>query len=312
MRTSALRALAAALLALALAAGATPPFPARGIAIVVPEAPGGESDGLARILAPALAEVWGQPVTVENVTGEGRESAAWRVSRASWDAYTLLLAPSATIEDPRVHYFAAVTLVASSPLVVVAGAKSRLAGVADLVKAAGARPGKLAYAAVGSHRARGLAGEHFKAVAKVDLRRVEHATAQEALAAVAAGKADVAFVPLREALAAVAAGKAKALAVTGAARAHALPKVPTVAESGFERFVAVEWQGLMLPSATPRPLVAAHNDGANKALALPGVREKIRALGLEPEGGPLMRLVDLIRMDREEWLKLAVPKDGKP
>jgi len=307
MRSSALRLLLLLLAGLAPAPGLAQPFPSRPITIVVPEAPGGQSDRLARILAPELSKLWGQPVNVENDPAEGGRSAAWRVSRSSWDAYTLLLATTAILDDPKRHQFAPVATVATSPLVLLANARSKVAGVAGLVKIARARPGKHAYGALDAPLAIGLAGEHFKAVAGVDLRRVSFDSADALIAALASGKIDVAFLPLGEALAPLASGKAKALAVTGAARAHALPKVPTVAESGFPAFEAVGWQGLMLPIATPKPLVAIHNADANKVLEMTGVREKILALGAEPGGGSSGRLFDLMRMDREPRRKPGQP-----
>ncbi|MBK6982827.1 MAG: hypothetical protein IPH30_15860 [Betaproteobacteria bacterium] len=145
-----------------------------------------------------------------------------------------------------------------------------------------------------------------------NLRRVPFGTAEEALAALAARRIDVAFVPLGAALAPVQAGKARALAVTSAARARALPKVPTVAESGYAGFEAVAWQGLLLPIATPKPLVAIHNADANKVLALPAVRDAILALGLEPGGGSSGRLFDQIRVDRGEWSTFFAPVARKP
>ncbi len=297
-------ALAAALAALPLAAA---PFPSRPFTVVVPTAPGSDADRLARLLAPELGKVWGQPVTVADDPSDGGLAAAWRAARAPWDAYTVFLSASATIDDPRKHYFAAVTTVATEPLAIVARRASRLKDVAGLVKAAKAKPGRLAYGALEGGRARALAGELFRRATGTDLRRVSFASAQEALAAAAAGKVDVAFVPAREAAADLAAGRVKALAVTGAKRAHALPAVPTVAESGHPGFEAVSWYGLMLPIATPRPLVALHNADANRVLELPAVREAILAMGLEPEGGPIARLFDLIRLDREQWPKLAPP-----
>lgn len=312
MRLFRLRAIVTLAAALAAPAHAAQLFPARPITIVVPDAPGGMSDLLARVLAPELARVWNQPVSVENDPAQDGLSAAWRVSRSPWDAYTLLLAPTATLDDPKKHYFASVAVVSTAPLALVAKAKSRHRGVKELVKLAKAKPGSLSYGAVGSRRATGLAGEYFKSVAGVDLRRVQFGTAAEALAALAAGKVDVAFVPLAEALAPVAAGSLLALAVTGAARAHALPEVPTVSESGYTGFEAVDWQGLMLPIATPTPFVATHNADVNKVLALPAVRDALLALGVEPGGGTSGRLFDLIRMDREQWPKLGVPATGKP
>lgn len=313
-----MKTLATGALALSLAlAGATaclaqPVFPARPITIVVPAAPGGDADTLARILAPALRQVWKQPVNVQNVPDEGGAVAADRVARSPWDAYTLLLAPTATIGDSKVRYFAPVALVATSPLAIVAASKSRIANVADLAKHARARPGKLAYGEAGDRRAVGLAGELFRSVAGVDIRRVRFDTAAEALAGVLAGKVDFAFVPLRDALPQLAGGKLKALAVTGLARATALPAVPTVAESGYAGFEAVEWYGLMLPIATPLPFVTIHNADANKALALPEVRAKIVAAGLEPGGGPSGRLFNLIQMDWNQWPTLGNAATGKP
>ena len=313
MKSFVRRAAALVLASLAAPLAAAPQiFPARPITIVVPDAPGGKADALARILAPELSKVWKQPVAVENVPGDGGRTAAWRVARSPWDAYTLLLAPTATIDDPRKHYFASVSVVATSPLVLLAGAGSRIADVAGLVKLAKAKPGGLAYGAVGAAGATGLAGELFKSMAGVDLRRVEFGTGGEAIAGLAAGRVDVAFVPVNEAMAQIAGGAVKALAVTGAVRAGALPKVPTVAESGVPGYEAVTWYGLMLPIATPTPFVAIHNADANKVLAAPDVREKIRAEGVEPAGGPYGRLFELIRMDQEQWSKLARPAAAKP
>jgi len=312
MKTLLLRAAALVVAVLAAANAAALPFPSRPFTIVVSVAEGEEADRLARILAPEFAKVWGQPVNVENVIGEDGRKAALRVATSYWDAYTLYLAPSATIDDPKTHFFAPVALVSTSPLAVVVAPKARLASLRDLVKQAKAKPGKLARGAVGDSRATGLAGDHFESVAGVNLVRVQYATGDEAIAGLLAGKVNVAFVPLKDALAPVRARKVRAIAVSGLERAGALPGVPTVAESGFPGFEAVTWYGLMLPIATPRPLVGLHNSGANKVLALPEVRRKIGELGLEPAGGSIEQIFNIIRLDREQWLRLGTRAAGKP
>jgi tripartite-type tricarboxylate transporter receptor subunit TctC len=312
MKILLLRAAALVVAVLAAANAAALPFPSQPFTIVVSVAEGEEADRLARILAPEFAKVWGQPVNVENVTGDDGRKAAMRVATSYWDAYTLYLAPSATIGDPKTHFFAPVALVSTSPLAVVVAPKARIASLQDLVKQSKAKPGKLARGAVGDSRATGLAGDHFESVAGVSLARVQYATGDEAIAGLLAGKVNVAFVPLKDALAPVRARKVRAIAVSGLERAGALPGVPTVAESGFPGFEAVTWYGLMLPIATPRPLVSLHNSGANKVLALPEVRRKIGELGLEPAGGSIERIFDIIRLDREQWLRLGTRAAGKP
>jgi tripartite-type tricarboxylate transporter receptor subunit TctC len=294
-----------ALLALLVATGALAQgFPAKPVHVVVPFPPGGGADALARIMAPHLQKLWGQPVVVENRPGASGHIGADFVANSPGDGYTLLMSSTASLTEKNVHQFAPVTLVSASPYVITVNPRVAATSVRELVDVAKKSPGKLTYGSSGTGAASHLSAELFKAMTGTDMLHVPYKGTGQALTDLLAGQIDVMFAPAQTVMAQVQAGKLRALAVTSAKRATTLPDLPTAAESGAPGYEAVGWFGLLVPAATPRDLVARLSGDANKVLADPDVRQKLLAVGAEPSGNTPEEFARFIRDDQAKWSKL--------
>ena len=304
------RALAALAMAMAttLAALAAEPFPARAVHIVVPFPPGGGTDVLARILQPALQQAWGQPVVVENRAGAAGAIGAEYVAAQPADGYTLMMSSTASLTAKNVARFAPVTLVSASPYVIVVNAKLTVATVAELIAHARRNPGKVSFGSSGIGAASHLAGELFKAMAGVDMLHVPYKGTGQALTDLLGGQIDVMFAPAETVMQQVQAGRLRALAVTSARRATALPALPTAAESGLPGYEAIGWFGLLAPAKTPPAIVARISSDANNAMADPEVRRRILDAGAEPSGDTPEAFARFIRDDMAKWARLIAER----
>lgn len=280
------------------------PFPAKPVRIVVPFPPGGGADALARLVAPQLAEIWKQPVAVENRPGASGHIGADFVAQAQADGTTLLMSSTASLTEKNVAQFAPVTLVSASPYVVTASLKTPVASIRELIALAGANPGKLSYASSGAGAASHLSAELFKSMAGVDLLHVPYKGTGQALTDLLAGQVDLLFAPSQTVIQHVRAGKLRALATTGARRTATLPDLPTVAESGLPGYEALGWFGVLAPAATPRPIVEQLSADANRVLADPDVRSRMIALGADPRGNTPEEFARFIRDDQAKWAQL--------
>ena len=280
------------------------PFPAKPVRIVVPFPPGGGADALARLVAPQLAEIWKQPVAVENRPGASGHIGADFVAQAQADGTTLLMSSTASLTEKNVAQFAPVTLVSASPYVVTASLKTPVASIRELIALAGANPGKLSYASSGAGAASHLSAELFKSMAGVDLLHVPYKGTGQALTDLLAGQVDLLFAPSQTVIQHVRAGKLRALATTGARRTATLPDLPTVAESGLPGYEALGWFGVLAPAATPRPIVEQLSADANRVLADPDVRSRMIAIGADPRGNTPEEFARFIRDDQAKWAQL--------
>ena len=302
--TSMLR-LAAALALFAIASLASAQdFPARPVHVIVPFPPGGGTDALARIMGPFLTKIWGEPVIVENKPGASGHIGADAVAASAADGYTLLMSSTASLTPKNVDKFAPVTLVSASPYVVVVNPKVQATSIRELVDLAKREPGKLTFGSSGTGAASHLAGELFKSMAGVDMLHVPYKGTGQAVTDLLAGQIDVMFAPGETVMAHVKAGKLRALAVTSAKRATAIPDLPTVAESGVPGYEAIGWFGLLAPAATPKALVERISRDANRVLADAEVRERMLALGAEPSGDTPEAFGSFIRADQAKWSQL--------
>ncbi|HET7546665.1 MAG TPA: tripartite tricarboxylate transporter substrate binding protein [Usitatibacter sp.] len=296
-----LLALAACLLAPALHAEA---FPARPVHILVPFPPGGGTDALARIMGPYLSQRWGQPVIVENKPGASGHIGAEVVAAAPADGYMLLMSSTASLTPKNVDKFAPITLVSASPYVVVVNPKVPATNIRELVEYAKKNPGKLSFGSSGTGAASHLAGELFKSLAGIDMLHVPYKGTGQAVKDLLGGQIDVMFAPGETVMPQVKAGRLRALAVTSAQRATAIPELPTVAEAGVAGYEAIGWFGLLAPVATPKAIVDKISRDANAVLADPEVRAKMLALGAEPSGDTPEAFARFIRADQAKWSKL--------
>jgi tripartite-type tricarboxylate transporter receptor subunit TctC len=303
-------------------------WPTKTVRIVVPFAPGGTTDILARAIAPELSKALGQPVIVDNRAGAGGNVGAEIVARSPNDGYTLLMGTVGTHGINRALYpklpydpikdFAPITLVAAVPNVMemnVDKAKAlNINNVADFVKYAKANPGKLNMASSGSGTSIHLSGELFKSMTGSYMTHIPYRGSGPALMDMVGGNADVMFDNLPSSLPQIKGGKLKALAVTSAQRSPALPDVPTVAEAGgplLKGYEASSWFGLLAPAGTPPEIVNRIQQEVAKSLSTPAIKEKMVAQGAIPSGNTPAEFAKLIQSEHEKWAKVVKASGAK-
>lgn len=299
---------------LALLAGAVPGsraqgYPSRAIRLVVPWGPGGLVDTGGRVVGDALQKALGQSTAVENVPGAAGTLGAQQVAKAAPDGHTLLVATSSLAIDVgggRSLAFDPATdlvptaLIGDSHSVVIVPAASPLQTLADLVAVAKARPGALSYGTPGIGSPAHLFTELFLQVTGVTMLHVPYARAS-ALNDLMGGRLDVMFATVPVALPQVAAGTVRALAVTGAKRDAALPRVPTAVEAGVPRYEAGQWVGLFAPARTPAEVVARLNAEISRALSAPDTASYLRSRGLEPRTATPAEFAAVFAADVRKW-----------
>jgi tripartite-type tricarboxylate transporter receptor subunit TctC len=288
-------------------------YPERVIKIVVPFAPGGGTDVVARTLAQEMAKDLAVSVIVENKPGAGTIIGTQAVAVSEPDGYTLLMGTFANAVNPSLNAklpykpekdFAAVALVARSFNIVVVNPKSAINSIADLIAAAKADPGKLSYGTYGTGTSAHLAGELFKSLAKVDLTTVPYKGAAPAITDLISGQIQVMFTTVASAASLIAAGQLRALAVTTVERSPAFPELPTVAEAGVPGYAAESWYGLFAPAKTPQDVI----DRLNKSAAMAVQSEAFQRLGVN-EGlvmvaRPPEELERYFRGEEARWRKV--------
>jgi tripartite-type tricarboxylate transporter receptor subunit TctC len=281
--------LAAALLAQAACAFAQS-FPAKPVRVVVAFSPGGVTDIIARTIGGKLAELWGQPVVIENRPGAGGSIAAVAVSRAPADGTMLLVHSSgyainaalnpALPYDPRKDLVDVAPL-GSQPMLLVVSPASGIASVRDLIAAAKAKPGELAYGSAGIGSGAHLNGEKFRIAAAVDVLHVPYKGGAEAIQDTIAQRLGFTFNTVTLALPHIREGRLRPLGVSSAQRSALLPDVPTIAEAGVPGFEFSFWNGLWAPAGTPPQVVERIARDVARAVAQPDVRERFANLGAE-------------------------------
>jgi tripartite-type tricarboxylate transporter receptor subunit TctC len=278
----------------AVAAGTYPEHPVR---IVVPFAPGGGTDVVARTLAQEMAKDLGASLFIENRPGAGTIIGTQAVAASRPDGYTLLMgtfshAVNTTLNaklpyDPH-RDFAPVALIARSFNLVVVNPKSSVRSIADLIAAAKANPGKMTFGTYGVGTSAHLAGELFNDLAKVNLTAVPYKGAAPAITDLIGGQIDVMFTTVASAAALVESGQLRAIAVTSAERSPAFPELPTVTEAGVPSYAAESWYGLFAPAGTPKEVIDRLNKSAASAVQAQsfkklGVNEGLVTVALPPE-----------------------------
>jgi tripartite-type tricarboxylate transporter receptor subunit TctC len=313
-------ALAIALSAVMLDAGSAlaQSYPSKPIRLLVPFAAGGAVDVLARLIAGKLGESLGQSVVVENRPGAGGNIAADAVAKAAPDGYTLLQNTNGQAISPALYRnlpfdavgdFTPITQLVASNLILVASPRSEITSLAQLVALAKEKPGSLSYGSSGIGNPLHLTMEMLKTAAGIDLVAVPYRGDAQINAALIAGEMQVAVVPLATARALVDNGQLRALAVTAARRAATLPDVPTVAEAGIAGFASTSWQGWFAPAGTPRETVALIQREVAKALALPDVAERLKAMSYEGVGSTPEELDAYFRSELTKFAKIV--KDAR-
>ena len=285
--------LSAALLALVSAAHADD-FPTRAIKLVVPFAPGGGNDTVARLVGEGLAAGLGQPVVIDNRPGAGGIIGAEAVARAAPDGYTLFLGGVGSHAiNPNLHAhlsydpikdFAPITLVASAPLVLVVHPSVPATSVRELIALAKAQPGRLNYASNGNGSSSHLAAVMFASMTGIDIVHVPYKGLSPALADLIGGQVQLMFSSVVAIVPQVKAGKLRALAISSKDRLSLLPELPTIAESGVAGYQSSSWYGILAPAGTPAAIVNRLNAALVKVIAQPAFREALAREGADPVG----------------------------
>ena len=289
-------------------------FPARPVRLVVSYPPGGGADLMARLVAPRMSEVLGQPVVVENKPGASGQIAAGEVARSPADGHTLLFDASSFAVNPslyaRLPYdpakaFTPIAVIALFPNVLVVTPSFEARDVKQLVAMAKARPGTIAFASSGNGSAQHLSGELFRQRTGIEMTHVPYKGGAPALNDVIGGQVPVFFANMASSLPQVKAGKLRALAITGAHRSAALPDAPTIAEAGVPGYEVYEWNAIFAPSGTPAPVVAKIADAVSKAMQAAEFRERVAALGGEIAAYGPLEAERFVREQTELWSRVV-------
>jgi tripartite-type tricarboxylate transporter receptor subunit TctC len=305
-----LTACACAVAPLAAGAASVSDYPHRPIRFLVPFAPGGGADTLARIMAPKLAEGMGQQWVVDNRGGGAGNIAAETVAHAAPDGYTLLMGFSTVLTvNPSLYKspfsvqrdLQPVTLLATAQYILVLHPSVPANSVKELVSLLKQKPRSLNCASAGVGSPLHLACELFQKRAGVQLVHLPYKGGGPAAAAVLSGEAQVLFGSVASSLPHVKSGRLKALATTGLQRSKVAPELPTMAESGFPGFDVSSWYALMAPGGTPAAIVKRLHDEAARVIALPDVQQAMARQGLDPETSTPQELATRIATETKTW-----------
>ena len=312
------RAWCLALAALATTAGQAQTYPVKPVRLVVPYAAGGSTDQLARAIAEPLGRALGQPVVVENKPGGNTIIGADAVAKAPADGYTLFMGSSASLAVNPLLYsrlpynpkadFAGISMLAASPLVMVVPADLPVSTVKGFVELAKAKPGALNFASVGNGNPLHLAGELFKAATGTEMTHVPYNGSAPALTALLGNQVQVMFDVVLTSNPHIKSGKLRALALTGTQRLALLPGVPTIAESGYPGYEAGIWFAMVLPKATPAPIVARLNTEVTRILKDPAMKARFDGLALSLIPSTPDEVAQFSLREQARWARLIREK----
>jgi tripartite-type tricarboxylate transporter receptor subunit TctC len=308
-------------IAASTAAASAQNYPTKPIHLVLPYVPGGIIDAAGRNLAVRLSEALGVAVVAENRPGAGGVVGADVVARSTADGYTILLTDPALVSNPTLQPdtpydlfkgLQAVSIIGSSPAVIVASLTLPVRTFGELVTYAKANPGKLNYATAGIGTAPHLAGELIKLRTGIDMTHVPYRGIGAAYPDVMSGKVQLAFSSIAGAVPFTADNRVRPLAVTRAVRSAVYPDVPTVAESGLPGFDVDLWTGIYAPAGMPPPVLARLNREINKILQHPELKAAFAKIGIEPRGTTVEESAAFTRAEFEKWKKVIIDGNIKP
>ncbi len=322
---SAMRAAASIIMGLALAvamsAAGAQPYPNHPVRMIVPFAPGGATDIIARIVSQRLGDRLGQQVVIENRPGAGTTVGNAEVAKAKPDGYTLLFAPTpfviSQIVYPSLPYdpqkdFAPVSLLAVSPFILVTNAMNVPAGsLAEVVALAKAKPGALTFCSAGNGTVPHLAGELFKLRAGIDIVHVPYKGGGPAIVDLVGGQVAMMFATPIEVNQHVQSGKLKVLGTTSMKRLAAMPDVPTLDESGYAGFEVLSFFGVMAPAGTPTDIVNRLAGDLGAVMELPDVRERFAAQSAEANVLGPAAFAQFLMREREKWSDIVKRSGAK-
>lgn len=285
-------------------------YPAQPIHLLVPFAPGGSTDALARIMAAGMTQRLGEQIVVENRPGAGGNVAMGMAARAKPDGYTLIIVSSSIVINPSLYKhipydprksFAPITYLASAPSLLVVNPKEKARTVRELVSDIRAHPGVYNYTSPGIGTAQHLAGALFRQAVGTEIVHVPYGGAGPSVAAVVSGSVQMGFASLPAALPLVRSGALRALAITSTTRSASAPDIPTFAESGYPTVESDHLQGLLAPAGTPRAIVDKLADAAHAVLRDPGTTRRLEDLGFIVVGDSPESFARVIDRQLAKW-----------
>ena len=287
-------------------------YPDRPVRVIVPYAPGGPTDIIARLISLKLSDLHGKQFYVENMPGVGGNIGMGRAAQATPDGYTVLFVAPPYVINPTLYEkvpfahkdFEPVTLAVNSAIVLTVHPSVPATTVKDLVALIKANPSKYSYASPGIGTPPHLLGELFRISLKLDIVHVPFNSGGLAIGSAVAGHTPISFGSTAPAVPHIDDGKLRALAVTDKGRSQALPQVPTMVEAGYPEIVGGAWFGVVVPTGTPREITAWLNREIVKVLAMPVVKDRAQALGFEPVGNSPEEFAAQIKSDGAKWGKV--------
>ncbi|MWL90808.1 tripartite tricarboxylate transporter substrate binding protein [Cupriavidus sp. SW-Y-13] len=301
-------------------ASAQAPFPSKPITIVVPFAPGGGNDILARLIAPKMSQQLGQPVIIENKPGAGGNLGADYVAHAAPDGYTLVIASSQVTMNPylgmKVPFnierdFEPVGRIGSVPLVLVANMSQPYRTLKEFVDYTRANPGKVSYSSPGPGTPQHLAGEVFAKLNHTELLHVPYRGTGPSIADLMGNQVQVSFATFASVIQYVRAGKLRALGIAGQQRTQLMPELPAFSEAGLKGYEAELWYSLLAPAKTPRPVVDRINAAMMAALKSPDLADQFTKQGFEVKGSTPDELKTYITRELARWQRVITENNIK-
>lgn len=289
-------------------------YPAKPIRFIIPLAPGGGGDILARSIAQKLNEKWGQPVIVDNRPGGGGVIGTEVVAKAPADGYTILMiATNHTVNPsliPKLPYdaiadFAPVTQLTASPNILVLHPSLPAASLKELIALARQRPGQLNYSSAGNGTAGHLAAELMKMMAKIDVVHVPYKAAPQALSDLVSGQIQLQFSNLMTALPHVKSGRLRGIAVTTLQRSPAIPELPTMDQAGLRGYRVDQTYGVVAPGRTPAPIIARLNGEIVNILKSPDIGQRMSAEGAMLVGNTPQEYLEYLKAELQKWTKVV-------
>jgi tripartite-type tricarboxylate transporter receptor subunit TctC len=289
-------------------------YPSHPIHVIVPFAPGGGTDIVARVIGQKLGEAWKQPVVIENKAGGNGTIGAAYVAKSPPDGYTLSMITAShsvnvTLQGAKHPYdllkdFAPISQVTTQPYYLVVNPKLPVRSVKELIDLAKAKPGKLTYGSSGVGGTSHLSGALFCSLANIEMTHVPYRGGEPAMADVISGQIDMLFSTRLQSRGFVEQGQLRALAVTTAKRSPATPELPTMEEAGVPGYVVAGWYGVLAPAGTPPAIVNKLNREIVRIVHLPDVAEKMATDGSEPVGSSPAQFAAHIKSEVEKWRDL--------
>lgn len=289
-------------------------YPTKFIRFIVPWAPGGSSDVLARTLGQKLGDSLGQTFVIDNRPGAGSMIGTDVAAKATPDGYTIILSDMPHTINPSIHAkvpydpvkdFAPITIIGVSPMFLFANPSVKAQNVKEFIALAKSQPGQIAIASGGTGATTHLAAELLQTHAQIKLTHVPYKGAGPALADVAGGQIPATFTSMATAAPLAKAGRLRILGVTSAKRVAAFPDVPTFAESGVPAMVFEHWWGVMAPAGVPKPIIDKLHSHIAKAVNTPDVRERFATLAVEPRTNTPAQFRALLESDLKRWAKVV-------